>query len=288
MLRLKAYAKLNLVLEVLGRRNDGYHDISSIIQTISLHDVVTLEEADRTGMKSSLTGIDDRDNLALRAAGALKDAAGCSRGVVIGLEKHIPSAAGLGGGSSDAAAVLRGLNSLWGLGLPVEKLAEVGAGLGSDVPFFFYGGACLAQGRGERITPLADPVQSWFVLLRPEVQAPPNKTAALYGMLGTAHYSDGSACEKVKKQLEKGTETGNQMIFNVFEKVISTAYPGLDRYTDIFLGAGAPAVHLAGSGPVLFTMLDNEKQASDIHAGLLAQRMESYMVTSIGRRYIDR
>jgi 4-diphosphocytidyl-2-C-methyl-D-erythritol kinase len=182
--------------------------------------------------------------------------------------------------------VLRGLNILWELGLPLKRLAEIGAGLGSDVPFFIHGGTCLAEGRGERITPLDDPGQAWFVLLRPEVKAPHRKTAALYGMLAREHYSDGAACVQAMKQLQKGEERGQQLIFNVFEKVMSAAYPGLDRYVRKFLGAGAPAVHLAGSGPVLFTMLNNERQAVDIHAGLLAQRMESHIVTSVGRQDI--
>ncbi len=288
MIRLKAFAKLNLVLEVLGRRSDGYHDISSIMQTVSLHDVVTIEPADSIRLNSSMPGVDDRDNLALRAAQILKEVTGCKPGAVIGLEKHIPSGAGLGGGSSDAAAVLRGLNILWELGLPLEKLAEIGAGLGSDVPFFIYGGTCLAEGRGERITPLDDPGQAWFVLLRPEVRIPPRKTAALYSMLGPEHYSDGAACAQAMKQLQSGIDRGQQLVFNVFETVMSSAYPGLDRYIQEFLRAGAPAVHLAGSGPVLFTMLNNERQTSDIHAGLLAQRMESHMVTSVGRQDIGR
>jgi 4-diphosphocytidyl-2-C-methyl-D-erythritol kinase len=288
LLTLKAFAKLNLVLEVLGRRSDGYHDISSIMQAISMHDVLTLEPADRIGLKYSLPGVDDRDNLALRAAQVLVGATGCKQGVMIELQKHIPAGAGLGGGSSDAAAVLRGLNSLWQLGLKTEKLAAIGARLGSDVPFFIYGGVCLAEGRGELITPLDDLEQAWFVLLRPAMPVPPGKTAALYGMLKPAHYSEGAVTANFRKQLASGTEKGHPAIFNVFENVMSAAYPGLDGYIEELRQAGAPDVHLAGSGPVLFTMLNNGKQASDIHAVLLAHRMESYIVTSVGRQDCDR
>ncbi|MBN1691669.1 MAG: 4-(cytidine 5'-diphospho)-2-C-methyl-D-erythritol kinase [Dehalococcoidia bacterium] len=288
MLTLRAYAKLNLVLEVLGRRSDGYHDISSIMQTISMHDVLTLEPAERIGLKLSLSGVEDRDNLALQAAHMLGEVTGCKRGVVIGLEKHIPAGAGLGGGSSDAAAVLRGLNILWRLGLTAEKLAAIGAGIGSDVPFFIYGGACLVEGRGERVTLLEDLGQTWFVLLKPEVPIPPRKTAALYGMLPPAYYSDGAFSARMRPQLESGTERGKQVIFNVFEKVMSAAYPGLDMYINEFCLAGASKVHLAGSGPVLFTMLNGNRQASDIHAALLARKLEAYIVTSVERREIDR
>jgi len=286
VLRLKAFAKLNLVLEVLGSRSDGYHDISSIMQAISMHDVLTLQLADRIELKHRLPGVEDRDNLALRAAQTLGDATGCKRGVAIELEKHIPSGAGLGGGSSDAAAVLRGLNILWRLGLTADKLAAIGAGLGSDVPFLIYGGTCLVEGRGERITPLADLEQTWFVLLRPHVPVPSGKTAALYSLLKPAHYSDGDFSSTVRRQLESGAERRPQALFNVFERVLPDAFPGLDRYIEDFHRAGASEVHLAGSGPVLFTMLNNDKQASDIHAHLLAHQLESYIVTSVGRQEI--
>jgi len=286
VLRLKAYAKLNLVLEVLGRRSDGYHDISSIMQTISMHDVVTLEPADHIGLKCSLPGVEDRANLALRAAQTLGEAAGCKRGVVIGLEKHIPMGSGLGGGSSDAAAVLRGLNTLWRLGLTAEKLAAIGAGLGSDVPFFIYGGTCLAEGRGERITPLADLQQTWFVLLRPEVPVLSGKTAALYSLLKPAHYSDGAFSTTVRRQFESEAERRSLALFNVFERVMPAAFPGLDRYIQEFYHAGASEVHLAGSGPVLFIMLDSGKQASDIQTYLMSRHMESYIVTSVKRQEI--
>ncbi|MCX5992659.1 MAG: 4-(cytidine 5'-diphospho)-2-C-methyl-D-erythritol kinase, partial [Chloroflexi bacterium] len=141
MLTLKAFAKVNLVLEVLGRRADGYHEIASVMQTVSLYDVLTLEPASHIKLNFSLPGLPDHANIILKAAEALGKFAGCSKGALIGLEKNIPVGAGLGGGSSDAAAVLRGLNRLWQLELNMEQLAAIGAGLGSDVPFFIYGGA---------------------------------------------------------------------------------------------------------------------------------------------------
>lgn len=283
MLTLRAFAKLNLVLEVLGSRSDGYHDISSIIQTVSLHDVVTLEPADRIELKFSLPGVEKQANVALIAAQVLSEFMGCDRGVVIGLEKRIPVAAGLGGGSSDAAAVLRGLNALWQLELTGEKLAAIGAGIGSDVPFFIYGGACLVEGRGERITPLSDLERAWFVLLRPDVPVLTGKTAALYGLLKSDHYSSGAVCANVRRQFERGAEMKPGSLYNVFEKVAPAAFPGMSKYIEEFRRAGASEVHLAGSGPVLFAMLYNEKEASDIHANLLAAGIESYLVTSTGR-----
>jgi len=288
VLTVRAFAKVNLVLEVLGRRADGYHEIASIMQTVSLSDILTLESADRIGLKFSPPGLSDHANIALKAAQRLAEITGFRGGVVIGLEKRIPMGAGLGGGSSDAAAVLCGLNNLWQLGLTGQRLAEIGAGLGSDVPFFVYGGSCLVEGRGERITPLADLQKMWFVLLRPDLPVRLGKTAALYRLLKPEHYTSGEISAGARKLLESGGKRQEGPLYNVFEKVAPDAFPGLGKYMELLRRAGAPQVHLAGSGPVLFTMLHDEKQASDIHANLLADGLEVHLVTSVGREEIGR
>lgn len=286
MLTIKAFAKVNLVLEVLGRRTDGYHEIASIMQTLSLNDVLTLEPADRIGLKFSPPGLADHANIVLKAAKRLADVTGYGGGVVISLEKHIPIGAGLGGGSSDAAAVLCGLNKLWQLGLTREQLAEIGAGLGSDVPFFVYGGACMVEGRGERVTPLADLEKMCFVLLRPDLPVRPGKTAALYRLVKPGHYTSGELSAGVRELFESGGKGQPVPFYNVFEKVAPDAFPGLGKHMQQFLRAGAPEVHLAGSGPVLFTMLHNEKQACEIHANLVAGGLESHLATSVKREEI--
>ncbi len=145
MLTLRAPAKVNLTLEVLGRRDDGYHDIVSIMQTVDLCDTITLEPADALAIECDDTSIGPSANLALRAATLLNESTGGGKGAKIRLEKRIPVAAGLGGGSSDAAATLVGLNRLWGLDLPIERLVGLAAGLGSDVPFFIHGGVAMVQ-----------------------------------------------------------------------------------------------------------------------------------------------
>lgn len=287
MLTLKAYAKLNLVLEVLGRRADGYHEIVSIMQTVSLHDILTLEVAGRITLNFSLPGLPDHANMVLKAAQRLAEVTGYGGGAVIGLEKHIPVGAGLGGGSSDAAAALRGLNKLWQLGLTAERLMAIGAGLGSDVPFFIYGGACLVEGRGERVTPLADLEKTWFVLLRPDLPVPPGKTAALYRLVQPVHYTSGGLSTGMRDQFARLGERKPWTIYNVFEKVAPGAFPGLSKYMEDFRWEGASEVHLAGSGPMLFTLLDDEMRASVIHANLLAGGLDSYLVTSVKREEID-
>jgi 4-diphosphocytidyl-2-C-methyl-D-erythritol kinase len=287
MLMLKAFAKVNLVIEVLGRRADGYHEIASIMQTVSLHDVLTLEPASHIRLNFSLPGLPDHANIILKAAEALAKFAGCSKGVVIGLKKNIPMGAGLGGGSSDAATVLRGLNRLWQLDLPREQLAAIGAGLGSDVPFFIYGGTCLVEGRGERVTPLADLEQLWFVLLRPDLAESTGKTAALYQLIEPVHYTSGERSAGIRELLENRGGKMFAPLYNVFEKVAPGAFPGLEKYMEEFRRAGASEVHLAGSGPVLFTMVNNEKQATGIQANLRADGLDSYLVMSVGREEID-
>lgn len=152
---LEAHAKINLTLEVLGVRPDGYHDLRSVVVPVLLHDDVVLEPADDVSVEMS-GDLPQERNLAWKAAQALRRATGCRKGVRIRLVKRIPAGAGLGGGSADAAAVLNGLNGLWGLSLPKDRLCAIGAEVGSDVPALVLGGPVLMEGRGERVAPLAD------------------------------------------------------------------------------------------------------------------------------------
>src|SRR5262245_404181 len=185
---LNAAAKINLTLEVLGRRNDGYHEIVTVMQTVDLSDRLVVEDANVLELRSTASAVPtDGTNLALRAAVALRDRSGVSRGARITLEKRIPVAAGLGGGSADAAAVLVGLNRLWRLKWSAARLAEVAVTLGMDVPFFLQGGAALGTGRGERLEPLPTCALA-LVLVNPRVAA---STSEIYGGVKPDMYSDG-------------------------------------------------------------------------------------------------
>ena len=191
-----AAAKVNLTLEVLNRRPDGYHEISTVMHAVDLSDRLVLEEAPVCELHTSAPGVPtDERNLALRAALMLRDQAKVDRGVRITLEKRIPVAAGLGGGSTDAAAVLVGLNRLWELRWPVESLAELAVGLGMDVPFFLYGGAAVATGRGETLSPLGGSSLG-LVLVNPKF---PVSTAEMYGRVTPAVYSDGGRARLVTR-----------------------------------------------------------------------------------------
>lgn len=186
-MRVEAHAKINLTLEVLGTRPDGYHELRSIVAGIPLHDDVELLDAPAGEVTAEMVGdgmevpfVPNEKNLAVRAARAFAAAAGVSRGVRIRIVKRIPAGAGLGGGSADAAAVLNGLNVLWGLGLPKERLCEIGAEVGSDVPALVLGGVVLMEGRGERVReqrPATPILWSRFVLRIPPVNA---STARVY------------------------------------------------------------------------------------------------------------
>jgi 4-diphosphocytidyl-2-C-methyl-D-erythritol kinase len=282
VLRLRAYAKVNLVLEVLGRRGDGYHEVASIMQTVGLHDVLTFEAADKIEFSCSVAGLQADDNLVCKAVRALRETTGVKSGARIWLEKKIPQAAGLGGGSSDAAAALKGLNRLWDLGLTAARLAEIGGGIGSDVPFFIYGGTCLAEGRGEKITPLPDIAKAWFVLLKPSIAIPVNKTAALYAMLKPSHYSVGGLAEGAAELIKKG-ERGAGKFYNTFDSVAEGAYNGLGHCREAFAGAGAGEVHLAGSGSLLFSMFYSREDALAVQAKLSLIKADSILVQSVAR-----
>ncbi|HEV8584196.1 MAG TPA: 4-(cytidine 5'-diphospho)-2-C-methyl-D-erythritol kinase, partial [Methylomirabilota bacterium] len=185
---LNAAGKVNLVLEVLGKRDDGYHELVTVMQAVDLSDRLTLEDADGLELRSSAPGVPtDGRNLAMRAATALRDASGVGGGARITLDKRIPVAAGLGGGSTDAAAVLLGLNRLWKLRWPLARLDEVAAGLGMDVPFFLRGGTALATGRGERVEPLRGRSLG-LVLVNPRFAV---STAETYARVTPAMYTDG-------------------------------------------------------------------------------------------------
>ena len=259
-MRLYAPAKVNWTLEVLGRPDNyrGYHEVRTVIQTIDLCDTLEFEPGE--GVRLEVEGPHEVSghDLVLRAA-ALLDGGG-GRGARIWLGKRIPVAAGLGGGSSDAAAALRGLDELWGLGLGGEKLAEMAAGLGSDVPFFLAGGTALAEGWGERVTALPDATETWLVVVAPPI-APADKTRRMYAALTPYDFSDGSRTAALVAAIREGRAVTDGGLCNVFERTAYAVFEGLDAYREALLAAGARRVHLAGAGPTLFALAQDEASA---------------------------
>ena len=258
MLTLKAHAKINLTLEVLGRRDDGYHEVATIMQTVDLHDTVRLTPADDISLTCNDPALQSAGNLAHKAAQLLRDESGYSGGVHIAIEKAIPVSAGLGGGSSDAAATLRGLNDLWQVGMSHPELESLAARLGSDVPFLLRSGTAIALGRGERVRHLPSADIQWMVVLTPDVQHAgnsPSKTAALYGMLTPANYTRGFLTRKLEARIRGGGDVPAQFLFNVFDDVAFDGYPGLEHAWNTFTELGAREIHLSGSGPSIYALM---------------------------------
>jgi len=274
---IKAPAKINLTLEVLGERPDGFHEIRSVTQTIDLYDSLSFRSSRQLRFSCDKPDFIIEESLVSRAAALLQEAGGSSRGAAIDIKKRIPLVAGLGGDSSDAAAVLSGLNKLWKLGLSPAKLGELAPGLGSDVSFFLYGGTALVEGRGEKVTKLPPLPRRWVVLLAPPFSRMAEKTAKLYASLKSSHYTDGQITEKLVKVLNEGREFKPSMLFTTFENVAFELFPGLETYKEHFIKLGANNVHLAGSGPALFTMLDDKFQAENLYARCERQSLECYL-----------
>lgn len=276
---LNAAAKINLTLEVLGRRTDGYHEIVTVMQTVDLSDRLVVEDADVLELRTTAADVpSDGTNLALRAAAALRHRAGVSRGARITLEKRIPVAAGLGGGSADAAAVLVGLNRLWGLRWSSGRLAEVAVTLGMDVPFFLHGGAALGTGRGERLEPLETCALA-LVLVNPRVAA---STAEIYGGVKPDMYSDGSrgrgmaAALRSRQPSRVATSLGNTL-----ERVAVPRYRDVEQMESALLAAGALGAAMSGSGLTVFGVARSYDHARQIRNRIGRARWACWAVRAL-------
>ena len=261
---ISAPAKINLTLETLRKRPDGYHEIRSVMQTISLSDTLIFQPVEGITIKSDNSEWDGNKSLVSQAVKLLKERTGCTRGANIFIQKRIPWFSGLGGDSSDAAATLTGLNRLWGLGQSREELMSLGGELGSDVVFFFHGGTALAEGRGEIITPLPMIPHRWIVLLIPDIPQFPGKTRLAYQNLKPDYYTDGRITDEMVAALRLGQGFDVSLMFNVFERIIFSLHPELENSCQNMLNSGAPNVHLAGSGMTLFSLLDDSEKAKSL------------------------
>jgi 4-diphosphocytidyl-2-C-methyl-D-erythritol kinase len=281
MADVKAPAKINLTLEVLGERPDGFHEIRSVIQAIDLYDTLSFRSNHQLRFSCDNPEFIVEESLVSRAAAMLQEASGSAEGATIEIKKRIPMVAGLGGDSSDAAAVLSGLNKLWKLRLSPARLLEMAPGLGSDVPFFLYGGTALVEGRGEKVTRLPPLPRRWVVLLMPPFPRMSKKTTQLYASLKPSHYTDGQITEKLVKALNDRRGFRPSMLFNTFENTAFELFPKLKLYRDHFVKLGAYNVHLAGSGPALFALLDDKFQAENLYARCELQGLECYLAETL-------
>jgi 4-diphosphocytidyl-2-C-methyl-D-erythritol kinase len=267
-LRLNAYAKINLTLDVLGDRPDGYHDIETVLHTVELHDSLVLrEDGDGITIRCASPGVPaDTQNIVYRAAQTLKETFQIPRGVEVALTKCIPIASGLGGGSSDAAVTLLGLAQMWKLRLTDRQLMDLASKIGSDVPFFLAGGAALAMGRGERIRVLRPLPTTWVVLARPAIQV---STEWAYKTLDHESVRRRPDTAGLVQALEAEDPAGvGRLLCNVFEDVIAARYPVMAAIRERMMAFRPLGVSLSGTGPVLYALAPNEAAAREIGAGL--------------------
>jgi len=281
VLTVLAPAKVNLTIEVLAKRRDGFHEIRSVVQTLNLCDRLHFKVGDGLEFHCDDASWVPEASLVSKAATRLRGRAGRVQGAIVTLSKRIPLLSGLGGDASDATAVLCGLNRLWKLGLSLGELAGLAAELGSDIPFFLYGGTALLEGRGEVVKPLPPLGRVWIVLMLPPASRVPGKTERLYNLITDEHYTKGEATKHLASQLTKAGEIEPNMLFNVFDRVAPDYFRGLGRYQEQFLKSGAREVHLAGSGPALFTLTGDKAQAEAMHRNLKQQKLESYLTHTL-------
>lgn len=278
----KAPAKINLMLDVLHKRADGFHEVEMIMTMVDLADRLELSEIPRdTIIISSQAGYIplDEKNLAFQAARLIKDRYNVKNGVHIHLDKRIPVAAGLAGGSSDAAATLRGLNRLWRLGIPAQELQELGAELGSDVPFCVTGGTALATGRGEKLTPIKSPPQCWVILAKPPINV---STAEVYGRVRSHNIAVHPSARKMQQAIEAGDFGGVcSHLGNVLEDVTLKLHPEVQQLKEAMVKLGADGVLMSGSGPTVFGLVSKQSKVARIYNGLRGFCKEVYAVRSL-------
>lgn len=264
--QIRAYAKINLFLDVLGKRDDNYHNLISIMQSLELCDDLQFELCNTTNINLELNEhsngnnlpLDD-SNLIIKAAKLLTKEYKINQGVNIKLTKRIPMGAGLGGGSSDCAATLHGLNKLFNLNIPLHRLVEIGTKLGADVPFCLMGGTALAQGIGEKLTPLPPHPPCHVVLACPNIHV---STGHIFGKLNLLKtkdcYSDAITAYKTGDILKIANH-----LFNIFTPITSAIYPQISHLIADFKAIGALGANMTGTGSTVFAYFENEKNAQN-------------------------
>ena len=281
MLKIEARAKINLTLDILRKRPDGYHEVVMVMQSVGLSDTLTLEKAPAAAgivLTCNLPDLPvDEKNLAYRAARLFLDQYQMEAGVSIALEKRIPMAAGLAGGSADAAAVLRGMALLFSTDTSEEELCRMGAKLGSDIPFCICGGTMLAEGRGEKLSKVADLPECWVVLAKPPADV---STAWVYQQYDAQAAEEHPDTTKMLQVLEKGDlYTASQLLCNVLESVTIKRYPEIQMYKDRMDANGALASLMSGSGSTVFCLTEEEETARKIAEDLRSHTAAKVFVT---------
>ena len=284
LLRFRPCAKMNLGLEVLSKRADGYHEIRTVLQSIALHDLLEVNPApDGIAFTCSDPALPaGEDNLVVKAARLIQRESGCAKGARIHLVKRIPSQAGLGGGSSDAACALLALNQLWRLGLGRKDLASLAARLGSDVPYFLVGGTALALGRGEEVYPLPDAPQLYLLVVKPAQGMP---TAEAYGLIDRA-LTGPRDVHRIASIVQGLVEGGlnERLCFNRFEEVILPGSGEGSAIRQALLEGGASLAILAGSGSAWVGLFPDRAAAQATHRRMSHRGISGVLTTTTTRK----
>lgn len=281
---VKAPAKINFALDVLSKRPDGYHEVSMIMQTIALFDKITVSSRD-SGIEltadSDAIPIDET-NIAYKAAAYLRSKYHIDKGVSIHIEKKIPVAAGLAGGSTDAAAVLKLLNKLWEIGLSEEELKEAGGKLGADVPFCIQGGTCLAEGLGEVLTPLANTPDCWLLLIKPPVGV---STKEVYQSLKLEDVKERPDIQAMLQAIARDDVKGIcSSMGNALEAVTIKLHPVISELKQKLLDYGATGSLMSGSGPTVFGVFENQADAEKAYEDMKNWVDEVFLVKTFNGR----
>lgn len=282
---VKAPAKINLTLDVIGKRADEYHEVEMIMTTIDLADRVILTELEEDVIKIEATNgfvPNNEQNIAYVAAKILKEKFAIKKGISIFIDKKIPVSAGLAGGSTDAAAVLRGLNDIWNLKLTLAELAEIGLKIGSDVPFCVHGGTAIARGRGEQLEFLPTPPPSWVVLVKPPISV---STKDIYGRLNLATMTHPDTSGMIKAIKEQNFHQMCHSLGNVMEDVTFKLHPQVKRLKERMDIYGAPGVAMSGTGPTVFALTQTEAKAHRIENSLKGFIDEVFVVRLLGQKH---
>jgi 4-diphosphocytidyl-2-C-methyl-D-erythritol kinase len=263
-LSVRAPAKINWFLNILQKRRDGYHDIVSLMQCVSLSDELFFHPADTITVESDMD-IPVSENLVYRAAFLLQKSVSYPRGARITLKKQVPVGAGLGGGSSDAAHTLLGLNALWGLGLQRDELCKLGAAIGSDIPFFFYPYTALIEGKGERVHPVSLARSCSLLLVKPRVHISTAWAYNAFDQLSTGTLTKKPIDIKLFCQALQNQDYLflARMLFNDFEEVIMREYPSVREIKNTLIEMGAEISLMSGSGPTVFGIFRSREMAEE-------------------------
>ncbi|SES40722.1 4-(cytidine 5'-diphospho)-2-C-methyl-D-erythritol kinase [Salipaludibacillus aurantiacus] len=282
---VKAPAKINLTLDVLRKRDDGYHDVEMVMTTVDLADRIhlTLLAEDEIRVEVNKGHVPaNKNNLAYQAARLLKDRYPVKGGVSIYIDKHIPVSAGLAGGSTDAAAVLRGLNDMWSLGLSLEELADIGLEIGSDVPFCVFGGTAVARGRGEDLTFISSPPPCWVVLAKPPAGV---STKDIYQRLNLDQMNHPDTEAMIQAIETKNFKEICNNLENVMEPATFELAPEVKKIKQRLIQFGAEGTVMSGSGPTVFSLAKTESKAYRLYNGLKGFMDGVFVVRLLGHRH---